>query len=204
MKKIVIFGAVLAVVVTVFLLFSSNSGVVKNYPSSGTNIVAFGDSLVSGVGATEGNDFVSVLSNKIGKPIINLGRSGDTTAMAMTRLDEVLGSNPKIVLLLLGGNDYLRRIPKEETFSNLGVMIEAIQNQGAVVVVLGVRGGVLSDNYEEDFESLSSKYNAAYVPNVLDGLIGHSNLMYDSIHPNDAGYQIISDKIFPVIEGLIK
>lgn len=199
-----IFGAVLAAIVPVFLLFSSNSNVVKNYPSTGANIVAFGDSLVVGVGATEGKDFVTVLSNKIGEPIINLGKSGDTTAMAMTRLDKVLGNNPKIVLLLLGGNDYLRKVPKEETFSNLGTMIKAIQDQGAAVIVLGVRGGVISDNYKDDFESLSKEYSTAYVPDVLDGLLGHSDLMYDSIHPNDAGYQIIADKIFPVIKNLIK
>jgi lysophospholipase L1-like esterase len=53
---------------------------IKNYPPSGTDIIAFGDSLVEGVGATLGNDLVSTLSKNIGVPIVNLGHSGDTTA----------------------------------------------------------------------------------------------------------------------------
>ncbi|MGB2580416.1 MAG: arylesterase, partial [Minisyncoccia bacterium] len=46
---------------------------ITNYPSKGTDIIAFGDSLVVGVGSTNANDFVSLLSQKIGMPIINLG-----------------------------------------------------------------------------------------------------------------------------------
>lgn len=203
MKKILILGSILAIIILVYFLFSGSSNAIKNNPSSGANIVAFGDSLVVGVGSTEGNDFVSVLSSKIGEPIINLGKNGDTTEMALARLDEVLENDPKIVLLLLGGNDYLRQVPKEETFLNLGIIIEAIQKQGAMVVLLGVRAGVFRDNNEKEFEFLSKKYSTAYVPNVLNGLIGNSNLMYDSIHPNDAGYRIIADSVFQEIKGLI-
>ena len=50
-----------------------------DYPTAGTNLIAFGDSLVFGYGASQGNDFVSVLSSRLGVPIINAGRNGDTT-----------------------------------------------------------------------------------------------------------------------------
>ena len=203
MKKVSVIAAGLVVLVTGYFLFFDTDEKITNYPSSGTTIIAFGDSLVEGVGSTKNNDFVSKLSSRIKTPIINLGKSGDTTKEALTRLDDVLENNPKIVLLLLGGNDYLRKSSKEETFSNLGLMIESIQHSGSIVILLGVKGGILKDEYKDDFKELSKKYGTAYVPNVLDGVFGHPDLMSDTIHPNDAGYEIIAEKIYPVIKELI-
>jgi lysophospholipase L1-like esterase len=67
-----------------------------------------------------------------------------------------------------------------------------------------VRGGILKDNFKDEYETLARVYGVAYVPDVLRGLIGQSDLMYDAIHPNDDGYQIISGRIEPVITNLIK
>ena len=67
-------------------------------PTAGVRVIAFGDSLVEGVGATAGHDVVSVLSERLGTPIINAGRRGDTTASALARLDgAVLSRNPRVV-----------------------------------------------------------------------------------------------------------
>lgn len=182
-----------------YWLFFSNSESITNYPSNRTTIVAFGDSLVKGVGSTPGNDFVSLLATEINSPIINRGQSGDTTRDGLARIDSVLAENPKIVILLLGGNDFLQKIPPEETFQNLGTMIEKIHQNGAMVLLLGVRGGLLSDSYQKEYKSLAQSYNTAYVPDVLDGVFGHSSLMSDPIHPNDAGYKIIAEKVTPVL-----
>jgi len=59
---------------------------IANYPPKGGPIVAFGDSLVAGVGSTPGNDFVSILSREIGEPVENLGLAGNTTEMAFERI----------------------------------------------------------------------------------------------------------------------
>lgn len=202
MKKLIYILVFIIVAVVIMRSFRGDNDI-KNYPSRGANIVAFGGSITVGVGSTKGNDFVSLLSDKLGEPIKNLGVSGDTTQKGLARIDEVLESDPKMVLVSLGGNDYLRRVSKEDMFSNLSNIIELIQEQGAVVVILGMRGGVLRDNYKDDFKNLSIKYSTAYVPNILDGLLGHKNFMYDAIHPNDSGHAMIADKIYPIIKDLI-
>lgn len=186
-----------------FWYFFAGTYTIKNYPSSGETIIAFGDSLVQGVGATEGNDFVSLLSLRLNTPIVNLGRSGDTTAEALLRINDVLSRNPKAVMVLLGGNDFLKRVPKAETLSNLEWIITTIQNTGAVVVLLGVRGGLIADSYESDLRSLAEKTGSEYVPNVLKGLIGNPKYMDDAIHPNNAGYAIIADHIYPVLLSVL-
>jgi len=189
-------GIIVAILGTWFFLF--DGGVITNYPPKNEKIVAFGDSLVFGVGATEGNDFVSVLERSIGRDIINLGVSGDTTEDGLDRLREVLEEDPGTVLLLLGGNDYLRRIPKEKTRENLETLIEAFISNGSVVVLLGVRGGILIDGREEIYKELSKEYKTVYVEDVLSGIFLNPELMFDSIHPNDVGYAIIAERLVRV------
>ncbi len=176
---------------------------IANYPSAGTDVIAFGDSLVAGVGATPQHDFVSVLSGKAGIPIVNLGVPGNTTAQGLARLDALDAYRPKIVLLLLGGNDYLQKVPIETTFVNLAKIIEHLQGRGAIVVLLGVRGGVFSDAFEAEYEKLSRRYRTAYVSDVLDGLLGKREYMSDQVHPNDAGYAVIAERIYPVLAALM-
>ncbi len=183
--------------------FYSGSAPITNYPSEGITVVAFGDSLVEGVGATQRGGFVTLLSQKLraekGSDIINLGKAGDTTESALARIDTVIATDPKIVLVLLGGNDYLRRVPQETTRKNLATIIEKIQSRGAVVVLLGVRGGILKDNFSDMYESLSEEYGTAYVSDVLDGLMGKKGFMSDQIHPSDAGYARIAERVYPVL-----
>ena len=177
---------------------------IRNYPSSGTDIVAFGDSLVWGEGADEGRDFVSLLSQRIGQPIINLGNPGDTTAAGLARISGLDQYHPKVVILLLGGNDYLKRVPSDETFVNLGTLIQDIQSRGAVVLLLGIRGGVLVDHFAPQFERLRDTYHTAYVSDVLGGLFGNHEFMSDEVHPNNLGYAKIADRIYPVLAPLLK
>ncbi|MEK7604217.1 MAG: GDSL-type esterase/lipase family protein [Patescibacteria group bacterium] len=184
-------------------VYATRERPVANYPSAGTDIIAFGDSLVAGSGASPGNDFISLLSRKIGRPIINLGVSGDTTADGLARVNELDQYQPKIVLLLLGGNDHLRRVPAETTFTNLATLIEAIQARGAIVLLLGVKGNLIGDSFASAFEELRDTYHTAYVSNVLGGLFGNSQYMADAIHPNDAGYAVIADRIYPVLLPLL-
>lgn len=174
-------------------------------PTNGEHIIAFGDSLVAGRGASLGQDFVSVLSKRLGIPIINAGRSGDTTGAALARLDrDVLALNPRIVIVLLGGNDFLRRIPTEETFGNLGTIVDRVRRHGSAVVLVGVSVGLFTDPYRAEYEALAQRISAGLVPDVLDGIIGHADLMADSIHPNDRGYEIIADRLEPVVRDLMQ
>jgi lysophospholipase L1-like esterase len=195
-KFLVAGGVVVALVV---FLLSRGEQEVTNYPSQGRDIVAFGDSLVAGVGSNRGG-FVDLL----GERVINLGVSGNTTRDALARINELDDYNPKVVIVLLGGNDFLRKVPEEETFSNLSQIIQEVQKRGAVVLLLGVRSGILSNRYDKEFKRLSEELGTAYVSDVLDGVFGHPDLMYDTIHPNDSGYKLIADRVRPELNKLIE
>lgn len=169
---------------------------IKNHPSNGSAVIAFGDSLIVGVGASEGHDLVSELSNRVDVAIVNKGVSGNTTRDALLRLeDDVLKQDPKVVMILLGGNDFIQKIPRDETFTNLASMIDQIQERGGIVLLLGIQGGLITDGYDKEFKKLAKEKGAAYVSNVLNGVIGNPEYMSDPIHPNDAGYLRIADRI---------
>ncbi len=178
---------------------------IKNYPPKGTHIVALGDSLTVGVGASSPEKgFIPVLAKRLDATIVNKGVSGDTTHDALLRLSsDVLSERPNIVIVLLGGNDYLKQVEREKTFSNLRLIINNIQSNGAVVFLLGIRGGLLADHYDSDLAALANETGSFYVSNVLEGLIGNNLFMSDEIHPNDRGYEKIVDRIAPTLEGII-
>lgn len=196
--------AVVTVMAGLVMWFVFSEDVIKNAPPKGDVIVAFGDSLTVGVGARPLHDYPSLISERLGKPIINAGKSGDTTAQALARLDEdVLALRPDVVIVLLGGNDLLQNVQRDITFSNLRTIITKIQDTGAVVVLVGIRGGFPLDPYAESFEKLHSDLEVAFVPNIMADVITRAELMSeDRIHPNDAGYAVFFDKLYPVIASL--
>ncbi len=194
---VVVFGGL-------FWYFSSREPNFIDRPKAGENIIAFGNSLVEGIGASQGNDFVSILSRQLGLDIINAGRSGDTTISAFRRIEQdVLSKEPRVVMVLLGGNDALRRISVEETFQNLGTMIDKIHEKGAGVLLIGIRGGIFSGEYKKEFRKLAREKEVSYVSDVLDGIFGHPKLMFDPIHPNDTGYALMAGRIEPVLRKMI-
>jgi acyl-CoA thioesterase-1 len=170
------------------------------YPTNGSTVVVFGDSLAEGVGATAGYDIASRLASALPYEVVNLGVSGDTTADGLNRIDSLLAADPRVVVLLLGGNDAIRKLPVKDTFANLSSIIEQIQASGAAVILVGEPGGLYGSQYENEYERLAKEYRTFYVSNILSGLIGKTGYMSDYIHPNDAGYEKAAARIIPVVK----
>jgi lysophospholipase L1-like esterase len=195
-------GIVLAGVV-IWLFVARDSEPAR--PTAGERIVAFGDSLVQGVGASPGRDWVSILSRRLGVPILNAGRSGDTTGTALTRLDAaVLSRNPRVVVVLLGGNDMLRRVPRARMFENLETIVTRIRARGAAVILVSVEIGFGTGADRRAFEALAERTSSALVRDILGGIFGRQALMSDGIHPNSSGYEIMADRIEPVLRKLVE
>jgi len=190
-------------IVGIFVWFTNKSPHVTNYPTAGTTIILFGDSLAWGQGASEGHDIASLLSKRLGRAVLNLGVPGDTTADGLKRINDMLTHDPRVVIMLLGGNDALQHVPIEQTFANLATIIEHIQASGAAVLLVGEPGGLYGSRYPKEYEALATRYGVAYIPNILHGLFGRATYMSDLIHPNDAGYAIATDRIEPILRDLL-
>jgi lysophospholipase L1-like esterase len=177
---------------------------VKNLDSRGRAIIAFGDSLTAGFGANAGEDYPARLAALTGATIENAGVSGDTTASAAERLErDVISRNPRIVILGLGGNDFLRGVPIATTEENLRSMIRKIQASGSMVMLLGYNFPSFTANYDKMYTRVAKDEGCLLVRDLLDGILSDSKLRSDEIHPNAQGYAIIAQRIEKPLKKLI-
>jgi lysophospholipase L1-like esterase len=168
---------------------------------TGDNIICFGDSLTYGTGTSRDRSYPAQLSDMIGQPVINAGVPGDTTSAALERLAvDVLDQSPRVVLITLGGNDLKNGVSKDTAFKNLKAIIEAIQAEGGLVILGGVKFIILDKGYGEMYKKLAKDTGIILVPNVLKGLIGKEKYMSDPIHPNGEGYTIMAERFYKAME----
>jgi lysophospholipase L1-like esterase len=178
---------------------------IANLDSTGAPIICFGNSLTQGEGASPGHDYPSLLAKALGREVINAGVPGDTTQDGLNRLEEdVLSKNPQLVIVEFGGNDFLRGVPKEEVFADLDEMVRRIQERGAMVVLVGVQPGLLGDVARRDYQRIARARKAAFIPNILEGILTDPMARTDHVHPNDQGYERIAQRILRVVEALLK
>jgi acyl-CoA thioesterase-1 len=178
---------------------------VRNLDAPGENLVCFGDSLTEGVGVSPDENYPAVVARRLGRRVINAGRSGDTSADGLHRLEaDVLAHNPRLVIVLFGGNDFLRRVPIDETRKNIDEMVRRIQERGAMVVLAGMRLGFFTDEYSPLYEEIAGKNGAILIPDILDGLLSDSRLRSDSIHPNGSGYRVVAERVVAQVKPLLE
>lgn len=167
-----------------------------------SQVVAFGDSITWGTGTTGDNGFVSVLSRRTGVEIYNAGIPGNTTGDALLRVDSVLARSPRIVIVLLGGNDLLQNVPVQTRINNITTIVQRIRGSGAAVLLVGLGSGQL-DPFNGTLPGLASSTGSTDVPNILDGIFGVPSLMADEVHPNNAGHVIIADRLEPPLRAAL-
>lgn len=202
MNKNIVIVIVIVIIALGFWFFSG--GYTPSKPIAGSNIIFFGDSLVQGVGASEGKSMPSLLAEKIGMPVINAGVSGDTTEMALVRIEkDVLSKDPKLVIIVLGGNDFLRRVSKEQTLINIKNIITQVQAKGGSVVLAGFNASIFG-SYNSDYKKIAKETKSGFVDNIFSGILNSRELMSDAIHPNDKGYEKMVEKFVPVVKEILK
>jgi lysophospholipase L1-like esterase len=197
--------AAILVLLAVWFLTPSKYARVANLNSRGTNIIAFGDSLTAGYGAAPGEDYPSQLAQIDGVPIINAGVSGDTTESALARVDnDVIARDPRIVIVGLGGNDFLRSVPLATTEATLRTIVRKIQAGGAMVVLLGFHFPSLNADYGAMYERVAKEERCLLIERVLAGILTDEKLKSDAIHPNARGYRLMAERIAGPLKSLMK
>ena len=194
MKKILLFFLTAVIIFLGYRTFVAPPQVKKGSIPYNT-IICFGDSLTYGIGAAQGKDYPSQLSKMIDKPVINAGVPGDTTARALKRLQrDVLARSPDVVLITLGGNDLKNGVAKDIAFENLKHIVESIQEQGARVIIGGLKFPLRDRGFARGYKELADQTGAVLIPNIFKDIMGNRKLMSDPIHPNGDGYKMIAQK----------
>ena len=177
---------------------------IRNAENKGKNIICFGDSITFGYGANTGEDYPSNLRHMVKLPVINAGMDGDTTFLALERLDDdVLAKDPRLVIVEFCGNDFLKKIPREDTVKNLSRIIDRIQEKGAMVALVDISSGMFFKEYKRDFKKLAREKRVIFVPSVLSRIITNPAMKSDFFHPNEKGYKLVAGRVYKAIAPYI-
>jgi acyl-CoA thioesterase-1 len=178
---------------------------IKNIDSQGKNIICFGDSITFGYGANPGEDWPTILAKELTYPVINAGLDGDTSISALSRFEEdALRKEPLLVIIEMGGNDFIKKIPIETTMKNVAEMAQRAQERGAMVAIADISAGMFLRQYRAEFAKLAKRKNAIFIPGILSGIITNPNLKSDYIHPNAEGYKVIARRVYEKILPYLK
>ena len=163
---------------TVALLLNA-CGKSKKLPfiPAGKAVLAFGDSVTFGTGATPGEDWPTLLALH----------------------------KPTLVIIEIGGNDFLRRRAPKAVKEDLRSMIHAARQEGAQVVLIAVPElsllGALTRAPADSpiYEELGDEENIPVIGQVFSEILSHPELCADQIHPNAKGYQHMAEGFYKAL-----
>lgn len=179
--------------------------------ASDANVVAFlGDSLTAGPGLSTKETFPAIIQQKISGESLpwivqNSGVSGDTTSLALSRLNWALKPNPKILVVALGSNDGLRGLSIDVMEKNIREIVSRAQQRGIKVILVGQK---LPLNFPADyrkrfagvFPRIARQYRIPLVPFMLEGVaLNEQFVLEDGVHPNAEGAKKIADNVWPTL-----
>lgn len=163
---------------------------------AGAKVLALGDSLTHGTGATHDTAYPAVLAGLTGWDVVNAGVPGDTSAQALQRLPALLDEHrPALVLLGIGGNDLLRRQPEQVAQATIVRICEQSRAAGAQVMLIAVPRPTLAAKFTgslDDHPMYAAIADELKVPLHRRGwadVLQDEALRSDAIHANAAGYR---------------
>lgn len=179
---------------------SDNSPKLSPIPQDAV-VVAFGDSLTKGVGAPLGFSYPDVLSRLIKRRVVNAGVSGDTTKEGLNRLPALINQyHPSLVIVSLGGNDLLRRVPAKQIEDHLNQIISLLQKDKIEMLLLAPPKPNLALSAPDFYNKLGEKYHIIVNTKLLPSLLSSKEYKSDAIHLNKQGYENLAKGVDKILK----
>ncbi|GJL83293.1 MAG: arylesterase [marine bacterium B5-7] len=161
----------------------------------GSTVLAFGDSLTYGTGASANEDYPSRLAKLTGLNVINAGVPGETSSEGLARLPAQLDRyRPRVVILLHGGNDILQGLDPHGIENNLKQMIELARNAGTQVLLIAVPQRGLFLKPAPFYGDIAKQMDVVFEKDIISEVLKDASLKSDSVHPNAEGYKHIAEQ----------
>jgi len=159
-------------------------------------LLAFGDSLTYGTGANEDESYPAQLARITGRRVVREGVPGELSEAGLARLPALLDEyRPRLLLLCHGGNDFLRRLPKERAADNLRAMIRLAKARGIDVLLIGTPEPGFTLTPAAFYADIAKEFRIPYEGDVLGKILKDSSLKSDQVHPNAKGYLLMAERI---------
>lgn len=163
-------------------------------------LLCLGDSLTFGYGAPSAS-YPQQLEQLTGYVTKNAGINGDTAEGALARLPALLQENtPGLVLISIGGNDFLRNMPLDRTRAALKSLVQTAAANAQVVLVaqpkpvfLSAATGSLNDH--EVYAEVAKETGTPLFSDGWSYVLSRSELRSDQIHANAEGYKVFAERL---------
>jgi lysophospholipase L1-like esterase len=164
-------------------------------------VLAFGDSLTYGTGASEAESYPAQLERLIGRTVVRAGVPGEVSAQALARLPDALAEHqPRLLVLCIGGNDFLRNLGKAQVAANVQTMVAVARQRGIDVVLIGTPEKGLTVTPPSFYAEIAEQLRVPYEGKVIGEILRNSELKSDHIHPNARGYRLIAERIAELLK----
>jgi lysophospholipase L1-like esterase len=159
-------------------------------------VLAFGDSLTFGTGATPDQSYPARLSSLIAREIVNHGVPGEISRDGLNRLPSVLDEvKPALLILCHGGNDFLRKLDGKETEANLRAMVKLARDRNISVLLMATPKPGLILSVPDFYEKIGGDLDVPVETAVLAKVLGDNGTKSDLVHPNAMGYSKIAEAL---------
>ena len=172
-------------------------------PALGSNdvILAFGDSLTYGTGASSTESYPAQLQSLIGRKVVNAGLPGEVSADGLQRLAGVLDeTQPKLLILCHGGNDFLRKLSEAEAAANMRAMIKLAKDKGIGVVLVATPKPGFSVSPPDFYAAIAKEFSIPFNDNAIGSVLRDNALKSDLVHPNAQGYAQIAETLAKLLK----
>jgi acyl-CoA thioesterase-1 len=165
-------------------------------------VLAFGDSLTFGSGANEDESYPAQLETLIGRRVVRAGVPGEVTAQALVRLPAALDEHaPRLLLLCIGGNDFLRRLGNRQAEQNVREMVKLARSRGIAVLLIGTPEPGFTVSPPAFYAGIAKEYRLPYEEGVIGQVLKDKALKADPIHPNARGYRVIAERLAETLKA---
>ncbi len=159
-------------------------------------LLAFGDSLTSGVGARPELSYPAQLNRFLSRKVVNAGVPGEISAEGLARLPGLLDKvEPALLIICHGGNDILRKLDRDELRANLRGMYEAAKQRKIEVVMVAVPQLDLGLHDVPLYQELANDLQIPLVQGTLGELLADKQYTSDPIHLNGQGYRKLAEAV---------
>lgn len=164
-------------------------------------VLAFGDSLTFGTGAQPETSYPAVLEKLIGLKVWSAGVPGEVSAAGLARLPSALDYyQPKLLILCHGGNDFLRKLGKQQTAANIRTMVRVARDRGVAVMLVAVPEPGLFASPPDFYKDIAAELGLPYEGEALAKILRDNELKSDLIHPNAKGYARLAEAVAEVLK----
>jgi len=185
----------LAVIALVAVAACSERPRLERLPADAV-VLAFGDSLTFGTGAADDESYPVQLEKLIQRRVVRAGVPGEVTSQALERLPAALDEHaPRLLILCIGGNDFLRRLGHQQAERNVREMVKLARSRGVGVLLVGTPEPGFTVSPPAFYAGIAKEFRVPYEPSIIGEVLKDRALKADPIHPNARGYRLIAERL---------